>query len=390
MASKLTGETVVQLLMDKIAELECPELQVHDSPGFRRWRTEVEAILRNFFGDKSHQLRNFRDASIASHPVYMNEDKESRRKRAQAAHEKMLPNAKAALEAIIFEVKVFAIPTPSVQFTELSEDSVRIKDMKAELEQFLKRFVRYKEFAMAEKSGIAVVPGLEPLRLELQRKYGKLKAVIEEYGDSTEVLLEGGKRECEAFTSAFSYTQFSRGALDVVMDTAISAINIAIGNLESLTLPETGQMGAPQETVFPSGKTYDAYKAIMGIITTATKKLIIVDSYVDSTLFTMLENVQPKVQIQILTQSMKGDFQLAGQKFKEQREKDQQATLEIRKSGKFHDRFIVADGKVFHIGASIKDAGAKVCFMSEVEMADIKTTLKEAISAYWDEAEIVL
>lgn len=87
---------------------------------------------------------------------------------------------------------------------------------------------------------------------------------------------------------------------------------------------------------------------------------------------------------------MKGDFQLAGQKFKEQREKSQQGAVEIRKSGKFHDRFIVADGKVFHIGASIKDAGEKACFMSEVEGADIKTTLKKAISAYWDEAEIVL
>ena len=130
----------------------------------------------------------------------------------------------------------------------MSINEAEKKKLITELEQFLKRFVSYKELAMAEKSGIAVVPGLEPLRLELERKYAKLKAVIEEYGGSTEVLLEGGKRKCEAFISAFSYTQFGRVAFDVVMDTAIAAINTAIGNLESLMLPETGQLQSPEDS----------------------------------------------------------------------------------------------------------------------------------------------
>jgi len=280
----------------------------------------------------------------------------------------------------------------------MSLSEVEKQQLIAELDQFHHGFVRYKTLVLAQKRVIEKIDyadvsenEFKTLSSELQRKYGRLKAVIEEYGGSTEVLLMGGHYKCEAFTSAFSYTPFSEGALIDVMDTAIAAINIAIGNLQSLTLPEIGQVQAgAQEALFPSGKPYDAYKAIMDILTRAKKKLIIVDTYVDSTLFTMLENVQPKVQIQILTWNMQGDFELVGQKFKEQREKAQQGTLEIRKSGKLHDRFIVSDEKIFHIGASIKDAGTKMCAMSEFEGSDIKTTLRETISGYWDEAEIVL
>ena len=49
-----------------------------------------------------------------------------------------------------------------------------------------------------------------------------------------------------------------------------------------------------------TGRTYDAYKAIRGIVTRAASKLIIVDSYIDSTIFTLLENAQPNLKIQIL------------------------------------------------------------------------------------------
>jgi hypothetical protein len=87
---------------------------------------------------------------------------------------------------------------------------------------------------------------------------------------------------------------------------------------------------------------------------------------------------------------MKGDFELAGKKFKKQSETAQQGTLTVRKSSKFHDRFIVVDDKMFHLGTSIKDAGDKVFAMSEFEGADIKSEMSRLISSYWAEADIVL
>jgi hypothetical protein len=222
----------------------------------------------------------------------------------------------------------------------------------------------------------------ESIREELVRKSGKLKPIV--------VRLTG-KQYGQVFNEVFDVWTEALGVSPIPsrqiwsLRALTDNVNEAIGKLEGVSTPEI-----LKEAIYPSDTPYDAYKNIKEIISLATKKLIVVDPYVDGTVVTLLENVQPKVQIQILTRNMKGDFELTGQKFKEQREKAQQGTLEIRKSGKLHDRFIVADEKAFQIGASLKDAGAKMCAINEFKGSDIKTMLKKIISGYWAEAEIVL
>lgn len=270
----------------------------------------------------------------------------------------------------------------------LNEASKR--ELITELEQFYEKLVRYKQLVlMREERRVAANQEAEfqELRVELERKYGSLKSVIEEYGSSTKVLLQGGNYEYEAFTSALgSYKVFGPEALEVVVDTAIAAVNTAIGKLEALSTSEV-----LEEAVYPSGTPYDAYKDIKEVISLATKKLIVVDAYVDSSVVTLLENVQPGVEIQVLTRKMQGDFQLAAQKFKEQRERAKEGNLEVRKDkSAFHDRFIVADDNVFHLGASIKDAGEKVCAISEMKDSRNKSKLMESIRKAWNESERVL
>ncbi|MDY7018714.1 MAG: hypothetical protein SU899_01365 [Chloroflexota bacterium] len=146
-----------------------------------------------------------------------------------------------------------------------------------------------------------------------------------------------------------------------------------------------------KEVVYPSGTPYNAYKDIKEIIISAAKKLVIVDPYVDGSIITLLENAKPNVEIQILTRNMKGDFRLAAQNFGQQRKMAGQGILEVRKDKEaLHDRFIIADDNVFHLGTSIKDAGTKMCAMSKFEGSDIKSKLSETLSGYWAEAEIVL
>ena len=128
----------------------------------------------------------------------------------------------------------------------------------------------------------------------------------------------------------------------------------------------------------------------MDILANASNNIMIVDSYVDDSIFHMLANARPKVQIRILTQKTKGDFTIASAKFKEQHEKTQQGTLEVRKSREFHDRFVVADVKIFHLGASIKDAGSKTFILTEFAESDFKASVLKTLSQHWDEAEILL
>ena len=142
---------------------------------------------------------------------------------------------------------------------------VEKQELIRELEQFHDKFDYYRALVLAQK-GLKVksltLPNkqlreIRNLSSELQRKYGSLKEVIEKYGGSTEVLLQGGEYKCEAFTSAFSYTGFDPVALEVVMDTAIAAINIAIGNLQSLKLPEASQIHVPEDSAQMANFLFD-------------------------------------------------------------------------------------------------------------------------------------
>lgn len=103
-----------------------------------------------------------------------------------------------------------------------------------ELESFLKKFSSYCcRLAESMAEGKLTKPQqryFRSLRSEVQREYGGLQTVIEEYGGRAVVFLSG--REYEAFDSAFNYTQFSQEALTVVMDSAINALNKAIGKLK--------------------------------------------------------------------------------------------------------------------------------------------------------------
>jgi predicted nucleotide-binding protein len=136
------------------------------------------------------------------------------------------------------------------------------QELITKLEQLYEKLVRYKQLVLTpEERRVAanVEAEFQDLRLELERKYGSLKAVIEKHGSSTRVLLQGGKHEYEAFTSAFSYTRFSPDALKVVVDTAITAVNTTIGNLQSPMPPESmttaTTSGSPKAFIAHGGKT---------------------------------------------------------------------------------------------------------------------------------------
>jgi len=100
---------------------------------------------------------------------------------------------------------------------------------------------------------------LQTLSMKLQRKYGSLKEVIQKYGGPAVLLLQGGKYKCEVFLEMFSYTSFSPSAFDAVMNTAITTVNIAIGNLQPLRLPESivngKNLAPPKAFIAHSGET---------------------------------------------------------------------------------------------------------------------------------------
>lgn len=143
------------------------------------------------------------------------------------------------------------------------------------------------------------------------------------------------------------------------------------------------QLPDPTQVFLPAGSAHDAFVEIRKIIQLATAEILIVDTYVDGTLWQLLTNVPPTATIRIMTMQMKGDFALEGRKFAAQHGNK----IEVRQTTAYHDRFIIVDsGRVWHLGASIKDAGNKAFAMSEFVSPVISAGVKSDVESTWKTA----
>lgn len=95
-----------------------------------------------------------------------------------------------------------------------------------------------------------------------------------------------------------------------------------------------------KQKIFFEGQIWDSYSLIVDIIKKAKEKILIIDNYIDDSILKMLAKKNEGVKVVILT-SDKSNIS----KFDIQRFNKQYPILEIAKTDKFHDRFIIIDNK---------------------------------------------
>ena len=110
----------------------------------------------------------------------------------------------------------------------------------------------------------------------------------------------------------------------------------------------------PVEGVFYDGQIFDAYEFASKLIKSANKEIVLIDNYVDETVLTMLDKRGPSVKVTIYTKQISAQLQLDIN-----RHNAQYSPIEVQAFNKAHDRFLIIDEKVYHIGASLKDLGKK-------------------------------
>ena len=116
--------------------------------------------------------------------------------------------------------------------------------------------------------------------------------------------------------------------------------------LDAKTLPTQG--------IFYDGQVFDAYHFICDLIRKAKHNIVLIDNYVDDTVLTLLDKRENGVMATIYTQRISNQLQLDID-----RHNAQYSPIEIKQFSRAHDRFLLIDDEVFHIGASIKDLGKK-------------------------------
>ena len=116
-----------------------------------------------------------------------------------------------------------------------------------------------------------------------------------------------------------------------------------------------GNQKETNQKLFFDGQIYDAFSLLIELIQKAEQDIILIDGYVDVSTLNLLAKKQSGVSVTIYTfQKTKLTVQDIATF------NTQYPQLDVKFTNVFHDRFLILDGKmVYHIGASLKDAGKK-------------------------------
>ena len=122
-----------------------------------------------------------------------------------------------------------------------------------------------------------------------------------------------------------------------------------------------------KQKIFFNGQIYDAFSLMVEIVEKAEKELILIDNYVDVNTLNILSKKRKQVDVMIVTS---GKGKLTEKDISKFNSQYPRITVKINED--FHDRFIIIDRKeVYHIGASIKDAGKKSFGITKLEEQDL-------------------
>ena len=119
----------------------------------------------------------------------------------------------------------------------------------------------------------------------------------------------------------------------------------------------------PVEGIFYDGNMLEPFAFVNKLIRSARKRIVLIDNYVDETVLLRLAEREENVQAKIYTQRTSPSFNVALA-----RHNDQYAPIDLSIFTQSHDRFLLIDQDVYHIGASIKDLGKKWFAFCKMEL----------------------
>jgi len=118
------------------------------------------------------------------------------------------------------------------------------------------------------------------------------------------------------------------------------------------------------EQIFQTGCVWDAWSYVSDLVRSAKQRIVLIDNFVDDRVLTMLDKRAEGVSAAIHSRYYE-QFQTDLKKHNEQ----YPAIEFIQLPHKNHDRFLIIDDKVYLMGASLKDIGAGLCAVTEMQIS---------------------
>ncbi|GHT50273.1 DNA-binding protein [Bacteroidia bacterium] len=124
----------------------------------------------------------------------------------------------------------------------------------------------------------------------------------------------------------------------------------------------------PIEGIYHDGQVFDVYTFAANLIKSAKHSIRLIDNYVDESVLLLLSKRAEEVTATIYTPQISANFQLDLQKHQAQ-----YPVISVEIFTQAHDRFLIIDDDVYHIGASLKDLGKKLFAFTKMgfSVADI-------------------
>ena len=118
----------------------------------------------------------------------------------------------------------------------------------------------------------------------------------------------------------------------------------------------------PKEAIFFEGKFFEARLLLEQIIKTATKRVIIIDGYIDAETFDMLD-----VRAKGVTADIYSDGEHKSLRDMHNAGKGKQPVNTHKWSKSSHDRWVIIDDTLYHCGHSVKDLGKKLSAIMKMD-----------------------
>jgi hypothetical protein len=116
------------------------------------------------------------------------------------------------------------------------------------------------------------------------------------------------------------------------------------------------------EQIFQTGCVWDAWSYVSDLVRSARERIVLIDNFVDDRVLSLLDKradgvtatIHSRYSEPFLTDLKKHNEQYSAIDF-------------IQLTHKNHDRFLIIDDKVYLMGASLKDMGAGLCAVAEMQ-----------------------
>jgi len=118
---------------------------------------------------------------------------------------------------------------------------------------------------------------------------------------------------------------------------------------------------SPVEMIFYEGENFKAFDFICTLIESASKRIVLIDNYVDRKVLLMLNKRKESVPATIFTHNKRIEDVQFKLDIEESNRNRKAPLIEVRGIKKDHDRFLIIDETVYLLGPSVKDAGVHRC-----------------------------